>query len=598
VVRAIVVGACALTVTAAAGSAAVEPVVVDLDVVSSTNIDAAGCVDLAARSFGSVLPSTSFVSTEDCTIAFGASHGTSQLRASQRDGVGRAMYGTARPRADATFGGSGALLFPHGGGGGNRVTSGARLPDGRLVAGLHVNSGTRDVAVYRFLADGTGGDPTFGTGGVVTTAIGTLDEIVGGVALQPDGMLVVAGGANGTHPNYNDWFLARYEADGDLDPTFGTAGLVTAGFGGNQDEARAVELQPDGKILVAGWTNNPNGAFIARRNADGSNDAAFGTSGNVRWGGANASVHDIELLSDGSILVAGRGTGNSFMLTKFDPAGGFDPTFGTAGVVTLAAGSFNSILRSVDVQPDGTIVASGSSHDGTFERWAIVRLDSEGVPLPGFAGGAGFVLSSFGTTHSVARHAVVEPSGAIVSYGHARNGASDDWSIARHLPDGTPDTSFWSGGVRMVNGLGDESVGTLVPVGDGSVVAIGGSNSYAGVMAMRWAGVSVPQFSSGVTDWTTGSGTFGACLRAIGGDASTNGSTWSPDLADSDCADANADPWRAIVAGSGDPGAVVARATVPTDDALAHLRFGVRVPSDQDPGAYVAPIALEVVSPG
>ncbi|HYH64892.1 MAG TPA: delta-60 repeat domain-containing protein, partial [Urbifossiella sp.] len=150
-------------------------------------------------------------------------------------------------------------------------------------------------------------DAAFGTGGVVTTSYSPLFTSGRGAALQPDGKVVVVGYANG--PNIFESALTRYNADGSLDGTFGSGGKIVANLGGS-DGLTAVAVQPDGKIVVAGSSNN----------------------------GGNASYN--------------------FTVARYTSAGVLDTTFGTAatGIVVVAFGNSTS-ATALAIQPDGKIVA-------------------------------------------------------------------------------------------------------------------------------------------------------------------------------------------------------------------------------------------------
>ena len=101
----------------------------------------------------------------------------------------------------------------------------------------------------RYNADGTL-DGTFGSAGKVTTAVGSADDFATGIALQPDGRMVLTGYCSGAvYPSY---CALRYSPNGTLDATFGTGGTVVSSSGNSYDYARAVALQPDGKVVVAG----------------------------------------------------------------------------------------------------------------------------------------------------------------------------------------------------------------------------------------------------------------------------------------------------------------------------------------------------------
>src|SRR6267142_2270139 len=129
-------------------------------------------------------------------------------------------------------------------------------------------------------------DPSFGSGGIVTTAIGNIDDEVFALAIQPDGKLVTAGYSdNGTQ---NVFALARYNTDGTLDSTFGTGGIVTTAIGILDDEANSLAIQSDGKLVAAGYSFNSttlaNHFALVRYNTDGTLDTTFGTGGIVTTG--------------------------------------------------------------------------------------------------------------------------------------------------------------------------------------------------------------------------------------------------------------------------------------------------------------------------
>ena len=146
-------------------------------------------------------------------------------------------------------------------------------------------------------------DPTFGSGGKVTTDVGGSDGAQA-VAIQGDGKVVAAGLGNFAGPGTGDFALARYNPDGSLDTSFGSGGKVTTDFGGF-DAASAVAIQPDGKIIAAGRSGSGDFA-LARYNPDGSLDSSFGSGGKVTtdFGGFD-SAFGVALQADGKIVAAG-----------------------------------------------------------------------------------------------------------------------------------------------------------------------------------------------------------------------------------------------------------------------------------------------------
>jgi len=203
----------------------------------------------------------------------------------------------------------------------------ALQPDGKLVVGgVATNSATEnDFALARYNPDGSL-DASFGTSGVVTTDFfGTIQRELGAsltdlalkVLLQPDGKIVLSGWAFETATGFH-FALARYNADGSLDATFGTDGKVVSNFPGKFEGALSAALQPDGKIVLVGTNGTPVGLGlasdidfgVARYNGDGSLDMAFGVSGFVRTDflGNIDEARSVVIQADGKIVVAGFAT--------------------------------------------------------------------------------------------------------------------------------------------------------------------------------------------------------------------------------------------------------------------------------------------------
>jgi len=147
-------------------------------------------------------------------------------------------------------------------------------------------------------------DPSFGTGGLVTTDFGGRGDFGLAVALQSDGKIVAAGNSSAVGVFSVNFALARYNANGTLDPTFGTGGTVLTSFGGPLSAAADVAVQPDGKIVAVGIAGSDFGT--ARYNADGTLDSAFGVGGLVTTDfGGSEQANGVALQPDGKIIVVG-----------------------------------------------------------------------------------------------------------------------------------------------------------------------------------------------------------------------------------------------------------------------------------------------------
>jgi uncharacterized delta-60 repeat protein len=293
--------------------------------------------------------------------------------------------------------------------------------DGKIVTAGRRGS---DVIVARYNADGSQ-DTLFASNGRVVTNFGAT-ELALALVIQPDGKIVVAGRTNKPAPNGNfDFALARYEVGGAIDNTFGTLGLVTTDFGGSVDRAFAMALQPDGKLVVAG-DSDANFA-LARYNSNGSLDASFGSAGKVitSFGGIDQASAVI-LQPDGKILVAGQtdtGISIDFALARYMPDGSLDGAFGTGGrVTTNFIGASDDLAAAVVLQSDGKIVVGGTSDD----NFALARYTSGGL-LDSTFGGAGTVTTNLGG-EDVLHALALQPDGAIVAVGES----ADRFALARY----------------------------------------------------------------------------------------------------------------------------------------------------------------------
>jgi uncharacterized delta-60 repeat protein len=274
-------------------------------------------------------------------------------------------------------------------------------------------------------------DPSFGVGGKVTTRIGNA-AAGDALAIQPDGKIVMAGwGWDG------DFVVARYLPDGSLDWTFGTGGVATAPFGQYTGaQGRAVALQADGKIVVAGTASNY--FALGRFDADGSFDTSFGGDGKVELSVGEASyAYAVAVQPDGKIVAAGRGAGwpGEFALARLEPDGSIDSTFGSDGTVTTAVGPISSV-RALAIQPDGKIVTAG------YPDFALARYEPDGS-LDATFGSGGIVTTAAGSEDG-AWALALQPDGKIVVASDTNR--EHGFGLVRYLTTGALDATFGSGG--------------------------------------------------------------------------------------------------------------------------------------------------------
>ena len=187
-------------------------------------------------------------------------------------------------------------------------------------------------------------DPRFGHGGVAFTDFAQTEDYAYSVTVQADGKIVLSG-QSGIYPDLHS-ALVRHNRNGSLDSTFGTGGKVTVTFNSVSDYLFKVALQSDGKIVAAG-SSGATAFLLARFNADGNLDQAFGTNGSVEttFGDQTAEARALVVQADGKIIVVGvSGAGsyselNDFALARYNSDGSLDQTFGTGGKVNIEDGS-------------------------------------------------------------------------------------------------------------------------------------------------------------------------------------------------------------------------------------------------------------------
>jgi uncharacterized delta-60 repeat protein len=281
---------------------------------------------------------------------------------------------------DTSFNTSGKVITPFSSSSDDIGTSIAIQSDGKIiVAGYSNISGNNNFAVVRYNTNGTL-DTSFNTSGKVTTAFSGLNDFGNSIAIQLDGKIVVAGSTDSS--GNNDFAVVRYNTNGSLDMTFGTDGKVITAFSGSNDFGNSIAIQSDGKIVVAGSTDSSgnNDFAVVRYNTNGSLDMTFGTAGKVitPFSGSSDDVgYGITIQSDGKIVVAGNtdsSGNNDFAVVRYNTDGSLDTTFDTDGkVITPFSGSSDDFGTSVTIQSDGKIVVAGYSNSNGNNDFAVVR---------------------------------------------------------------------------------------------------------------------------------------------------------------------------------------------------------------------------------
>ncbi len=346
-------------------------------------------------------------------------------------------------------------------------------------------------------------DPTFGVGGEVLTDFAGSADYAYAMVLDGNGKIVVAGYTlRLLHPGSNREFaLARYEADGTLDGTFGSGGRVETDFAGGADSAWAVAIDRSGRIVVAGktfTTASTEAIAVARYHQDGSLDMSFGANGDGKVTTAMDRVPErVSIAIDGSgrILAVAEGAAAG-MLIRYNEDGSLDGSLGTGGIVTIIG------LRPVDLAVDasGKILVAGDA----AEDVALARYNDDGS-LDASFGSGGIVRSDLGGRERIWALAL-DGSGRIVVAGSSGQ-ETGDFLAARYSAQGSLDTTFNGTGyvtTDVRSGWSDLAFDVTVDA-SGRVVLVGRTTDPADPEALpRFA--LARHFGNGALDTSFGAG--------------------------------------------------------------------------------------------
>jgi uncharacterized protein (TIGR02145 family)/uncharacterized delta-60 repeat protein len=414
-----------------------------------------------------------------------------------------------------------------------------------VVAGAAYNWSKNRITLARYESDGSL-DTGFGTDGLVTTSIDTnTSDAATAVALDANGNIVVAGYSMSTITYRNSFALVRYTPSGDLDGDFNSSGITTTAIGsGTNDTGNAIAIQSDGKIVTAGsnadWNTGTSNFALTRHNTDGSLDNGFGTGGIISrvvgydyaeaysvlvlgngtivaggdankqfsdtdfalawfggsqplasvsfqtitdFNGQDDQIRDVAIQPDGKMVATGytwNGSDYDFAISRYNVDGTLDTGFGTNGKTTLDFSGDSDWAESVAILGNGDILVGGSSETGGVADFALARFDSNGILDTGFDGD-GMVTTSFGAGWDSAKSMVVQDNGKIVLGGTASMGY-DLIALARYNADGSLDGDFDTDGLATISFpwySTDYTVNDIAVQDDGKIVVGGRGYEYA-----------------------------------------------------------------------------------------------------------------------
>ncbi|RMG23105.1 MAG: hypothetical protein D6730_15150 [Bacteroidetes bacterium] len=317
--------------------------------------------------------------------------------------------------------------------------------------------------------------------------------------LQPDGKILLSGYVQ-AQPEAG-FRVYRLTAEGRTDTTFGVNGLVHIDISG---QASSLALQPDGKILVAGYRQR--GKFrdmaVCRLLPDGSLDEEFGINGlaAVSFKGT-AQLAKVHVLSNGEIVLAGDVYETSWIQRKFafaclKPNGRPDSHFGQQGRLMVEAGKY---VRCTDLleQRDGRLLVAGYAKVGEFHDFVLLRLHPDGREDHTF-GTAGIQRIHIGTENDYATALALLPSNKILLGGHAKMGGSGgfDFILMRLHQDGSTDPDFGKNGICSIDGGGIDYLSDIALQPDGNILLAGTSNYQFTALRLNHRGIPDRSFGT------------------------------------------------------------------------------------------------------
>ncbi len=351
-------------------------------------------------------------------------------------------------------------------------------------------------------------DNSYSDDGVATIDWGG-DDVARALAIQPDGKVVVVGTGFGAPVDIG---LSRLTTDGTLDLSFNEIGRRAYALGG-VEEGHGLALQEDGKIVAVGSTDQSQRGAVTRTNPDGTPDAGWGVQGvlTLEYGGEDV-IRDVVIQPDGKIVTVGYGgAANDIQVTRLTTGAAPDPTFAGAGTRALDFGG-SELGFGIARQSDGKLVVSGYTSAGT-SHLVLARLNTDGSPDTSFDGDGKVTLAS--TFGDLGRDVLVQPDGKILvlSYGNA------DFKLTRLASDGGVDSAFGDGGTATIDFGPTDIAQSAALLANGKILVSGQTEGSRAVVALLQPGGTLDTTFSGdgkVTLPTTVSNAAGIAVQSNG----------------------------------------------------------------------------------
>jgi len=368
--------------------------------------------------------------------------------------------------------------------------------DGKIVVvgyGQESPAKQKGLSMARYMPDGEL-DYDFGHLGIVVSKLSDIEGEAHSVAIQQDDKIVVTGYRISSATNNEEITVVRFNPNGSIDKTFGNNGIVITEVSSEKDIGESIAIQPDGKILVVGTTSHSPtfDIVLIRYNEDGTMDYGFGRGGIVITD-INAALNlgkSLALQPDGKIVVSGyTHVGRKFFMTlvRYDPNGILDPSFGENGIVIT---DINGRRGKMDLalQTDGKIILIGPSEINGSHHFTVLRFNSNGTPDINF--GKNGVTKTIIGNHSEAESVALNSKGNIIVAGTTELG-NESFVVAMYNQNGMLVPDFGLDGMVKINFAKNsiDRAHSVVIDTDGNIIVAGETkNSYTTFGLVRLIG--------------------------------------------------------------------------------------------------------------
>jgi len=343
-------------------------------------------------------------------------------------------------------------------------------PDGKIVAvGMSMSLTYQPlIEVTRYLANGDF-DPSFGSAGHFNYS-GNTETGAYKCIIKDDGKILIGGYST----NYVNWgmLLLQLDENGILDPSFGNFGVVYLDLGPGEDMISAMKVEEDGKILVAGYSQDyeyKNTPVIARLGETGILDTSFGFNGmaTIPVTETDNEFSAICVQSDGKIVAAGHiSNGSSWfslLLARFDPDGNLDPNYGTGGIVNLNLNNVDDEFFDMKLSENDEAILAGFTvtQSDLYYHLLVMKFDNSGLVVSSFGNFGKVIVGEVPYTHGDAM--MIQTDGRIIVAGCTGQlqPGNNDWALWRFNTNGSPDETFGTMGQTTTDFFGnaDEALG-------------------------------------------------------------------------------------------------------------------------------------------